>query len=353
MLERFLSQTAASVDRALFHALSTATKGGLRGTSAERLDHAERVRGLRAIAGMYSTPEIISDVERFFPGPAREVQERLVRREDDSDVVELSWASRAPLFHDAVAERYLKHRHNQTGVARLYTPGGAGRPAVVLIHGYLGGNWLLESRVWPLQWLMRLGLDPVLTVLPFHGARATPGRLGPPPFPSTDPRFTIEAFRQAVADLRTLAHTLRQRGAPAVGLMGMSLGGYTTALAATVDEYDFVVPMIPLGSIADFALAGGRLGSTPDEAAEQHRLLDAAHAVVSPFARPSRVKPGRALVLTGAADRITPSHHASRLADHLGAQLHTFHGGHLLQFGRGNAFRAVGTMLRRLGLASG
>jgi pimeloyl-ACP methyl ester carboxylesterase len=68
--------------------------------------------------------------------------------------------------------------------------------------------------------------------------------------------MTNEGFRQAVTDIRSLARWLRNRGAPHVGVMGMSLGGYTSALVATVmsqDEIDFVMPMIPLASIATMA----------------------------------------------------------------------------------------------------
>ena len=38
------------------------------------------------------------------------------------------------------------------------------------------------------------------------------------------------------------------------------------------------------------------------------------------------------------------------LADHFGAPLSTWHGGHLLQFGRSDGFREIGRMLNRLGV---
>jgi pimeloyl-ACP methyl ester carboxylesterase len=58
----------------------------------------------------------------------------------------------------------------------------------------------------------------------------------------------------------------------------------------------------------------------------------------------------RLLVVAGEADRITPFAHAERLADHFGARLERFVGGHLLQLGRSEAFRAVGRMLGEAGL---
>src|SRR5260221_165757 len=82
-----------------------------------------------------------------------------------------------------------------------------------------------------------------------------------------------------------LAGFLRARGAPTVGAMGMSLGGYSTALFATVDDaLGFAVPIIPLASIADFARDQGRLGDAA-QSKEQHKALEAANRVVSPLAR--------------------------------------------------------------------
>jgi dienelactone hydrolase len=176
-------------------------------------------------------------------------------------------------------------------------------------------------------------------------------RFGAPLFPGSDPRITNEGFRQAVLDLRALGRHLRERGAPDVGAMGMSLGGYTTSLLATVEErLGFAVPIIPLASIAHTARSMGRLTGSPDDQRAQFEGLEAAHRAVSPLARPSRVDPTRMLVLAAEGDRITPVEHARLLAQHFGAPLHVFDGGHLLHFWRGDAFRAIGRMLGRLGL---
>jgi pimeloyl-ACP methyl ester carboxylesterase len=210
----------------------------------------------------------------------------------------------------------------------------------------MGGHFLLEEATWPIPWLLRRGLDVALPVLPFHALRGG-ARRGAPPFPSADPRFTNEGFRQAAADVVALARRLRARGAPAVGVIGVSLGGYTSALVATVTgEIDFVMPMIPLASIADFAREQGRLGD-PEQAAEQHAALERDNLVVSPLARHSRVPAARALVAAAEHDRITPRSHAARIALHFGCEMVTFPGGHLLQIGRAEAFRAFADMLER------
>jgi len=293
----------------------------------------------------------VADPDAYFVRPGAEVRPavRSLRRLPwGAECLEASWPSAFEPYAPAVRDAYLAHAANHTAWARLYVGGGA-RPAVILLHGYMAGQWAVEERAWPIEWLNRRGLDVALAVLPFHGVRArTEG--GAPPFPGADPRFTNEGFRQAVADLRVLAALLRSRGATAVGVMGMSLGGYTTALLATLEpDLAFAVPLIPLASMADYARDQGSLG-TGERAAAQHAALEEANWVVSPFARPSRVQPRRVLVVGAEADRVTPIAHAERIASHLGAPLLRVGGGHLVQVWRREAFRAVKAMLRDNGI---
>lgn len=225
------------------------------------------------------------------------------------------------------------------------------RGAVIALHGYMGGVPLLDEPQWPIASLLRRGLDVAMPVLPFHAARGG-ARRGAPPFPSSDPRLTIEGFRQAVSDIRALARWLRARGAPHVGVMGASLGGYTSALLATVcEDFDFVMPMIPLASLADYALEHGSLGEG-EGALAQRDAIEKAYAVVSPLARPLRVRPERALVAGASFDQVTPATHAKKLAAHFACELVEIPGGHLLQFGREEAFRALVAMLEREGFVA-
>ena len=151
--------------------------------------------------------------------------------------------------------------------------------------------------------------------------------------------------------MRDLVGWLHDRGHPAVGVMGMSLGGYTTALTATVEpRLAFAIPVIPLASLADFARDQGRLGATPEEAEREHAALDRVHHPVSPLHRPLAIEPERVLIVAAEADRITPIRHARRLAQHFDAELETWHGGHLLQFGRRDKFRRIGHFLDAHGL---
>jgi len=349
------ARLAAGFDRAFAAAFLRRSARARSRSRAESLGPEERERALRAIVALYDRPEHFADDRGVFFGTVpriapRETQVRALP--GGGRVVDVSWPSGYTCFGDAVRDRYDAATANARAHARLTLhDDGRAHPAVLLIHGYLGGAHALEARAWPIEWLHRRGFDVALWVLPFHGLRSGGGAARRPLWPSSDPRINVEGFRQAMHDLRALRAWLVARGAPAVGAMGMSLGGYTAALLATVDrDLAFAVPFIPLASIADFARDGGRLVGTEDQRRIQHELLEDSVRVVSPLARAPLVPRDRILVVGGEADRITPLSHARRLAEHFGSELVVFRGGHLLQLGRSDAFRAVGRMLGRAGL---
>ena len=336
-----LGAAAGAFDRAFVAAMQARSRRGR--ASVDAMPHDERLAKLALVARLYDGAE-----DLFFPRPAPlELTLRSVR----ANVWETHWASQFEPFAVEVAEKYMARIENRTARARLYLGSTPKRPAIIALHGYMGGAWLLEENVWPIDWFLRRGLDVALPVLPFHAGRAG-ARRGAPSFPSADPRNTNDGFRQAVADVRTLVRWFRDRGAPHVGVTGMSLGGYTTALVATVveeGEIDFVMPMIPLASIADFAREQGRLGTGP-RADEQHAALERAHWIASPFARALKLPRARALVVAAENDHITPLSHAQRIAKHFECDMRTMNGAHLIQLGRGDAFRALGAMLEREGI---
>ncbi len=322
---------------------------------SEALDHAQRMDALAALHERHSSAHFAAPPEIFFgrAGHAGAWQTRTARRIGSTgEVIDVRWRSGYEIVAPEadVRNRYSRSSANEWAHARLWLHGDRPRPTAILVHGYRGGNFAMEERAWPMRFFFdRLGLDLALAVLPFHGARNLRGKR--PLFPSSDPRLNVEAFRHAIWDLISLRRALGDRGAPAVGMMGMSLGGYTTALALTVDpQLAFGVPLIPLASIADFARDAGRLVGTPSERLVQHAALEEAHRPVSPFTRTTHLLPRQMRVIAGQADRITPTSHAERLATHLQAPLSLFHGGHLLQFGRGEGFREVARMLRDLEL---
>ena len=324
------------------------------GEQRQRLEHAVASSGALDLASFYARPAPISPREepvtpaspeaRFLAGArARRGASELPA------VLDLSWPSAFEPAGPEVRAPYLAVAENRTARARLFrhlVPA----PVVICIHGYGAGQPAFEERAFGVPFLFRLGLDVALFQLPFHAQRRPrEGRV--PLFPSSDTARTVQAFGQAVHDLRALGAWLRVRGAPSVGLAGMSLGGYTAALAATVEPFDFLVPFIPLADVTAVHLEHETLRErrvAPELLALGHQAL----APVAPLARKPLLAPERALVIAARHDRITaPATHAARLASHFGARLVWFEGGHLLQLGRRKAFGELARFLGGLGVA--
>ena len=293
-------------------------------------------------------PETLAD-DFFLPVRAITPVARAAPNElDVAQALDLSWISGCPPFLPELGERYTRTTQNHAAAVRLLSAGKR-RPVAIVIHGYMTGHYHVEQRLWPLRRFLRSGYDVALFTLPFHGVRANPLRRGAPEFPGADPRFSNEGFRQVIFDLQNFVHWLKEQGHPEVGVLGMSLGGYTAALLATVEtQLSFCIPVIPLASLADFAREQGELSADPAVQAEEHALLERIYRVVSPLARKPRILPQRTLVVAAKADRITPVAHARKLAAHFGSPLVSWHGGHLLQLGRDACFRRVETLLREL-----
>ena len=342
---RVLGSAAGAVDRAATLAVQARNNVG-RAASSQSLATEQRVTVLESFVESY--PDALGDDFFLPPRVISPVARELPNELGFGQASDLSWASDYRPFISGLSERYARTSENQAAGVR-FLASGEKRPVAILIHGYMGGSYQVEQRVWPLPRLLRSGYDVALFTLPFHGVRASAARRGAPEFPGSDPRFSNEGFRQLIADLRNFVRWLREQGHPEVGVMGMSLGGYTAALLATVEPgLSFCVPVIPLASLADFVREQGQLSSSPEIAAREHALLERIYRVVSPLERRPLIAPSRTLVVAGKADRITPVTHARKLAAHFGSQLVSWHGGHLLQLGRNAAFRRVETLLREL-----
>lgn len=328
------------MDRAATRAVEVRAE---RRRSRVRISHAARVQFLERVTSEYT---VESSLEFFGEVGTVEPALRQVRNERDRAVVDAVWPSATHAFAATIRGRYAATQENHLALARLFLRKEP-RPMVIAIHGYMTGHLPLEERLWPIEELDRLGFDTALFVLPFHGLRGRPeSRV--PEFPSSDPRMANEGFRQAVGDLRALIAWLRRRGHPRVGLLGMSLGGYTAALTATVEPgLDFLVPIVPLACLADFAREQGSLSSDPEEAAVEHSLLLQAYRVTSPLTRASLVSSDRVLVVCARADRVTPVGHARKLSTHFGSPIVAWQGGHLLQFGRRAVFQRIFALIAR------
>lgn len=273
-------------------------------------------------------------------------------------VADLAFRSDYQPFLPAARDRYLAFDDNMTAHARWWTS-DRGRPTIIVLHGLRAGSHWISERVFDVAYWLRHGYDVIAFQLPFHGKR-TPGT-GQTGWPSPNPMRTNEGFGHAIYDLRALALFLRARGVSAVGAMGMSLGGYTTALWASIagpndpGGIDFAVAIVPAVSLARLMWHHGENSQAQRWATKvgiAEDMLADAFRVHSPTTRPPRVAAERLFVIAGKGDSITPPDQASALAAHWHRDVLWFDGGHLAQLGRGDAIRSVRRALGNAGFGN-
>jgi dienelactone hydrolase len=335
---RIVQSTAACFDVAVVRFFERIAQPPLR----RRVSHDERLAQLEHTARVYGSVR----PDEFFPAPPiPRMSERRVRAVPGGEVVDVAWDSGWVPFDAATRDAYLRFGENRIARARLLRHDRPS-PAIVCLHGYRAGVHRFEEMAWRAGHLYsRLGLDVALLTLPFHALRAPRGRLAPV-FPSMRAGRTIEGFGQSVWDTRALLSWMRSRGSSRAGVAGMSLGGYTAALLATVEaQLDWAVLFIPLADLTDVVFEHAALRGRPLPERLREPGKQALH-LVRPLARAPVIPGDRMLVVAAQADRITQIAHAERLAAHFGAPLVTFPGGHLLQFGRWRGISAMEKLIR-------
>jgi pimeloyl-ACP methyl ester carboxylesterase len=320
---------------------------------AKATEHDRRAL-LQTAIDYYERPDVR---ESFFAQPPPAMPSERVREKlpDGGRMVDWAWPSPFSPHWEAAREEYLRWEANRAVKVRALLHARPAKTAIICLHGYRGGQWFIEERSFQVRWLYSLGADVVMFALPFHGARA--GKTAPS-WPSPNPVRSNEGFGHAIFDLRALVQLLRSRpGAEdqRIAVVGMSLGGYTTALFATTDRLDFIAPMIPVASWPELLWAHGE-GRVERERAEREGIslpmLQRAMSIVAPLQRTPLVDPDRVLVLSAAGDRIAPPEHGQKLAAHFGGVYVPMTGGHVLQLGRREAFSAIAQRLALLGLIS-
>jgi hypothetical protein len=252
-------------------------------------------------------------------------------------------------------ERWLSYEANRTGhawVMRHREP----RPWLVCIHGYQMGFPLADFFAFPPEWLHhRLGMNLLLPVLPLHGPRKV-GRRSGDGFLAGDFLDTVHAEAQAMWDVRRLLSWVRGEGAPAVGVHGLSLGGYNTALLASLDEgLACAIPGIPATDWTHLVWRHGpplhirhaeHGGLVHDEVQELHR-------VVSPLALEPQVAFERRWIFGAVADSLVPPSQVRDLWLHWGRPRITWYQGAHVTFRAHSEVGATLTeVLRESGLAT-
>ncbi len=278
------------------------------------------------------------------PPPTRVERRRTERgfRPDDGVVEDLSFESPFVPRHPELRASWRRHPANRIAHARYWRHNDGPRPTVVLIHGYYADAYWFNEWYFDLRRYYRMGCDVVLFTLPFHGPRK--GRRsffsGHQFFAGGLSRIN-EAFAQAVMDFRVLlTHLLEQRGAPSVGVTGISLGGYTTALLASVDDrLAFAIPNVPVVSLPDLTLEWTPIGTAVRTGMALFRTklsdvrwITAGHC---PLSYAPVLPKERLMIVGGVGDRLAPPKHARLLWEHWGQpRVHWFPGSHILHVRR-------------------
>jgi pimeloyl-ACP methyl ester carboxylesterase len=347
-LDRFTIAAGGLVDRAVVRVMRTQMA-----RSRLRRPPSDARALLEDLAARYGAERHFADPDTFFrPPPLPQV--RATHRGDrpGGALVDLAWTSSFRPFLPEYEAEHAEHVENLSGHARWYRSARP-RPVVICLHGWGGGAFAFEARAFPVGYYQRLGLDPILFTLPFHGRRTPAGQRAGQAFPSPHVVRTNESFAQAIHDLRALGRWLREQDVPQIGVTGMSLGGYTTALLAALEpELAFAAPIIPAVSMSSLMWRHGENSPARKRAVAagaSEALLAAAFRVHAPLHRPCLVPKHRRIIIAAHGDRITPPDQAEALWRHWERPpLHWFPGGHLAQVGRADAFRAFGRFVREL-----
>lgn len=207
-------------------------------------------------------------------------------------------------------DRWLSYEANRTAHAWVVRHSDASRPWLVCIHGYQMGSPLVDLFAFDPRWLSRrLGLNLVLPVLPLHGPRKQ-GRRSGDGFLSGNVLDSVHAEAQAAWDMRRIVSWAHAQGAARIGVFGLSLGGYNTAvLSSLAPGLACAIPGIPA---TDFTRLVWRHGPSLQVRALEHKgiardAVDEVLRVVSPLALEPQVGVEGRAIFGAIADRLVPA----------------------------------------------
>lgn len=258
----------------------------------------------------------------------------------------------APREGEPGRERWLGYGSCRDAFAYVVRSGGAGRPWLVCTNGYRMGHLAIDARVFE-RFYRRLGLNVLIPVLPLHGPRRRAPHSGTG-FLGLDVLDTLHAEAQAVWDIRRLIGWIRAQEPSAIGALGLSLGGYTTAVYTSLEAgLACAIAGIPLSDIPRM-LARHAVPRQLERAIRGGYSLEHAGEVlrvVSPLALESKV-PKEARMLFGAvADRLVTPDQVRDLWRHWDApEIVWYQGGHVTFRLERSVFAGIDRTLQRAGL---
>jgi hypothetical protein len=301
------------------------------------------------------------DAAKSFPAPpelprvSSRPAKRVVRSMARGAVDDIWFPSSFRAINPAMRERWAAFKANNVVHAQHWRHDDGPHPTLCVIHGFMGSSYLANGRFFTLPWYYRSGYDVLLYTLPFHGSRAEKWS----PFPGFG-YFAgglsgfAEAMAQAVHDFRSIIDYLRHTGVDRIALTGISLGGYTSALVASVDDrLEAVIPNCPVVTPATMfgewfpANKFVGLGLWLSNIGQDE--LVAGMSYHSPLNYRPLVPKDRRMIITGLGDRMATPDQAVLLWKHWDhCALHWFPGSHVLHVSQLDYLRRMTPFLRQV-----
>ncbi len=352
--ERLASWAGGHVDGVVRRALrGLFVRRGVPFVTAPELEHS------LGLLRCYTAPEVIADPDRLFAPPARlpAVTTRWERRSGPGTRAHLEFATPYRPVHPLYASEYRRYDNLDTAHLFAWRHRERAPASVVVTHGWGLGAKSIHEIEFGIRWMYRtLGLDVYYYVAPFHWIRKpSRARFSGELHPSPNLMRTNEAFVQTAVELRTALGLIAAFNPGAIGMMGSSLGGYTTALLASIDErLAFAVPIMPPSSLAELLWEHGANDPVRAQATAagmtREKFRDA-WALHSPMSHQPKVPWAGRMIVSAQGDGLVGEHHVDPLWQHWGRPHRVrFAGGHILQVYRRQYHREIGRMLGRLGL---
>ncbi len=276
--------------------------------------------------------------------PANPVAEWIAK----GNVHNIRFSSSFEAVNPALREQCRGYARNNVVHAQHWRHGDGPRPTLCLIHGFMGSAYLFNGLFFSLPWFYRSGYDIMLYTLPFHGGRAEKGSpfSGYGYFAHGFAGFA-EAMAQAVHDFRSLIDYLEFTGVDRIALTGMSLGGYTSALIASVDDrIQAVIPNVPVvtpdRTVDEWFPANKVVALREALSGTDAELTSAATRYSSPLNYRPLVPRDRRLIIAGLGDRLAPPEQAELLWEHWDrCAFHWFPGNHILHVSQPDYLRRM------------
>lgn len=253
-------------------------------------------------------------------------------------------------------DRWLAHEANRTAYAWVLRHRDGPRPWLVCLHGFGTGRPFMDLYAFRAAFLHHvLGLNLAIPVHPMHGLRSS-SRFSGADFMSHDLMNVVHGMAQSVWDVRRVVSWIRTQDPPAVGLYGVSLGGYLTALVAGLDDgLDCAIAGIPICNLPELYEyhSPPRLVRTPEARALLGAAVGDVLSVVSPLSFAPLVPRERRFLFAGLIDRMATPQQALALWEHWERPRIAWYGGNHVGYlwsGRVDAF--VREALAESGLAA-